>query len=1394
VTKQNADGVQGSAGDRRQVYCFVNSPIKITAEGEMSKKVALAGTEDASTQDEEGTGSGGASFQGYLYQAEVTVLVALELLARSATAESISIEPASEEDIEAQIGDELPPAVGLSVDTGKYRLVIQVKHKESGSWGIRSFAKLLTAKRSEHSTRVTPAQRLEDEKIRYLLVTDAGVTGEAAKFQVDDFGVWPSSALPKFLANLVDASSKGRIAILPNLTQRHLRLRARDLLFDALQVPPSKRQACFDALCKEAQRRIVRAHGNRWTRADIKQIVNAFEGHLAGRPELEDYVRPTNWNEMVEQLATKHVVILKGKSGTGKTMTSGALAANLQAGDRRYQAISVALADGPGKVRGYQGPDPVVFEIDDPWGRFKFVESQAEWNEELPRFLRRAGTQRKFIVTTRTDVADEAQVPRELEQFTVTLTPNHYAPQDRASFFKSKLSRLPKEVRNLLRVHREDVITKLPSLYELQKFFDLFASERSSGTALTFNLVHRCTELSSIDVIERTIQDRVRQRSAERLAVVAWALLASRVTVTWELVSSVHFQLLERSERYQGALTNLISSLISSNDLRQVAGQISYVHPRVEAALLGLIIDNSADSGVTCVDVIRSLLSLSEEDSSLVPAAAWLLRQVRVELPQVPIKQDIHLALQGWLADFLLKDERAYARDVIELIASTSAASWPLGKLARSMKISRRHGILSKAQQQQLAEEFTRADTRITPADIDQLRQTEAARQLIELFIKDFLPDSSHHHPKKIFSVLGAVHDDLVPVYLEAAESLIGRDYSGASDAILDGASGDLEGLRRVCLNACRHLESLAFSDEETLASINEETDPMDTYFVGEGLGEMAYVARAIARRYIAERRNSDGWEALSKDAEVLLLRPEWLGVLEDEGGDDSEWATVYKLSVEAQAEDAFWKAFIESEPTEWGTSLARQRMVAPGVPENARLELLRYALKYSPSQIPAVAKELDSDGNVPRLIELAMDFEEVRQATHESQGRPSPDWLEAMSDDSFALMAQLVVPCGPPNWAVDSTATAAILAIGNPTEAIALLQLQLRSKRGTVELADCSQLLAVASTAAVAEAVYWVAEEKFPGQLVEPALHHKFKAVQAAAMLALSRRSPGVPDAVLERSKDLSRITKRALLQAIRESGPQDYALKLLHLCFDESSDEEQRSNGESYPIARSASRLLFGSRGVGISEWDAVLELARDCSDHEVSRNMTALLALQPDADNQMRVVSLIQDRKLHVQQRLEAVEALERNSATLRPEVLQRIGSLELREAPASIGILYGALAATHAPRDFALRLLSELASERRSALLAVAILAVVKGERQSLRDEVLEHLPSGHPALALWSEGSLSLPRDCLDDLGEDDLVDEVLDLFSDSFEPKPQQVRKPMFPRHTRVTPEGAGPL
>jgi len=143
-------------------------------------------------------GGAKAALDGYEYQLGVSVVVALRWMLITKSASRITLEPANEEDLEADLEPATPGRVQPSANVADgYKLIVQVKLRNSGPWSIADFDALL----KRGTTRRPAKHHLDDPGTRYLLITSADATGAARDLLVQGLEEWPQEqAFPPSLS------------------------------------------------------------------------------------------------------------------------------------------------------------------------------------------------------------------------------------------------------------------------------------------------------------------------------------------------------------------------------------------------------------------------------------------------------------------------------------------------------------------------------------------------------------------------------------------------------------------------------------------------------------------------------------------------------------------------------------------------------------------------------------------------------------------------------------------------------------------------------------------------------------------------------------------------------------------------------------------------------------------------------------------------------------------------------------------------------------------------------------------------------------------------------------------------------------------------------------------
>lgn len=484
------------------------------------------------------TGGGGDAAAGLDYQVDVSIWLALDLVLAKRVTDKLELEPPTEEDLEADLAPDDPEAVvsgaDLAIANKAYRLVVQAKLRTTDPWRVSDVERLLHHGKKRDSAAV----RLKDPAVRYLLVTSAAVSGGATSLRVRSPGVWPAKPLPATIAKNLPKDAAGRVAILSNYEPEWLESRIKEQLTGTLRIPVPNWRACFEDLRAGAYSRVKRRGTNVWTRDDLAAIIVKHEGYLASSPALDDYVKPTNWEALRRKLRRQHAALIIGRSGTGKTLATDMLYEELSAPSGPFPGLKRKRIRMPEEIRHYDAPGPVMFDIEDPFGRYTFDEAGRPWLDQLPDFLAKARDNPNWIVvaTSRLDVGVATQILDKVEPWAFSLEASDYGEPERRRLYGKKIERLRQtRLRQLALASMKNVLAELSTPLEIQKFFDaLRLVEPADVDKNPDKVIRDAIRKAHENAIELTISQQVTTRREWKAAAVLWGLLLDRQTISFQ--------------------------------------------------------------------------------------------------------------------------------------------------------------------------------------------------------------------------------------------------------------------------------------------------------------------------------------------------------------------------------------------------------------------------------------------------------------------------------------------------------------------------------------------------------------------------------------------------------------------------------------------------------------------------------------------------------------------------------------------------------------------------------------------------------------------------------------------------------------------------------------------
>lgn len=1313
----------------------------------------------ASTPDDKG--SGGDALAGFDYQIDVSVWLALDLILANRLTDQLELEPASEEDIEADLAPNEAGAVVSAVrlfDQDKpYRLVVQAKLRSGDPWRVTDINALL----KHGKKRVSAAKRLEDSNVRYLLVTSAALNGETKGLRTRVAGVWPTNAkLAKTTAKLLPNDALGRIAVLSNHEPAWVESRIRDLLTDALRVPRARWEECLTALRAGARSRVRRQGTNRWTRAELQAVIEAHEGYLASSPELDDYVKPTNWEDLLAQIQNRNAVLILGQSGTGKSLATDVLFHELAESIPGLKRVQIS---SPEALRQDQTPGPVMFDIEDPWGRYTFQEKGRDWNDQLSQFMAGARHDRIIVATSRLDVGQAAKALDRVKRWQFELQAEHYGKRERHLLYANRVARLPLTTLQQLAARNETrVLGELNTPLEIQKFFDALRTldpaelEKNAYRALSTAIAQ-----AHEDSIENTVGLQIGARREIKPAAVLWAMLVARPTLSLADVRTIEERLYDIDDSFESGITPLVNFFVAARNLRQKGDTVSYYHPRVEAGIVKALSAEPLPVRRTLsrlVDILIDLTLADGESGTAIAAEIVGAAKKSADFAFTPSKT-VQVAIDTWLGATLAIRGRDL-KPKLDLAAAIGSAESVESEVARwILHRPRRKSfpfMMDWGPPQRDAEWYAR------------MKAAPATKPLVERFLREDLPFDRDHYSSRLAKELDKLASDLVPAFIDAAREAVHLGVLRSSDAISVGALRDIDAFEPV-LDIAIDIDTPSPEDAakravEWLAIENGEYS--DAYLESFADNEDGYTAREFIGDYVRAVRRTRGWTSLDAHRHRSAILWYWLRDLWQKDAlapDPAELATLLALTTGADKESDFWGVAARH----WTLTLTDD--LAARIRDGADNAQTRHAamaclLRHAGDQLPKIVANLDERGDKGRLADIAIEIARTPPAKDDEEGVTEQAWQNAIAalPPLYADIARAAIAIDAGQAPTLSESTLEFVStVETISEEFRLFRMMLVPHGAPANESDIMWMLAASDEKESAVLAVELAHAEGRNHIVEKALQHRFADVVAIALRFIADPLPApLPKPILDRIAVKGRPVRQALVDLLDAKPHPAHIPTLLELVEDRLSNRDYHDNEESHPIARGAVVALSNSGALTSADAKRILRTAVETYDFDLRRDILTLLA--NGAPDLQRLILNLALAKNAPGIRRAAVAALVSAEGVLDPSVVAAVAPERLVRQPAPIAseltIIVGWRGSV-AQVQAAAEALSASANRR---VFLILLIAARRDRDAADAERLAAHLPDGHVGRA-WALGDDigEIANEVLNDLGDVWAVAEVL---------------------------------
>lgn len=1301
-------------------------------------------------------GSGGHSIAGYEYQIDVSVWLALDLILANQLAHELILEPASEEDIEADLATSEPGRLTSTAALDGYRLIVQAKLRGGDAWTVAGVKALL----KHGDARPSAEKRLEDGKVRYLLVTSAGLNGATRGLRVRRAGVWPQPAdMPTTIKRALPVGSAGRVAIIGNEDEERLATDIKSLLSESFRVPNARVNECRRALREQARVRIGGAGGGRWTRVQLEQVIRRHDGYIASSPELDQYVHPTNWGELRAAMGDRHAALIIGQSGTGKTMATRKLFDELRKDVPGLARVPITL--GPEQLLEDTTEPPVFYDIEDPWGRYDFDPKRRPWNDQLAQVFAKARSDRMIVATSRLDVAQSAGALDTVKPWLVGLEAEHYGGLERRRLYRTRIDALPRKLQALAKESEGSVLAELATPLEIQKFFDalptLDVKERRPSPGLVAEAIRRAHQ----DSIERTVVDQIEERQDVRAAAVLWGLLKANDKLSLRLLRGIEEHLADQGHQFEKGVSPLVSFFVAARNLRQVESTITYYHPRVEAGIEQALDRDRLVARRTLRLLIDILVSpnVATEPWGVAASARLLLAIDRTpELKPEP-SATAQAKIDSWLAAELAKGGKEFEGN-LNLAEAAGSANSNTSEVARFLlhRPDRSFGWM-----------HVWGPPKHDEAWYARVRADPAVKAVVETFIRDVLPHARDDFDSGFVSEVERVASGLTPAFLAAAAEAVHYGVTNTNEAIAEGALDDLAGFEAIVDDAIA-VRTLSDADrqraaETHLAIVNGEYSEDYAEHIADN--DDGWTAGEFLEAFVQRVRRTVGWRRLVEHRHRGRLLYYWFRELaKDEAPNPDEVSGAFAVGWGTEDEDDLWHVLSKAWDHAFEQALV-DRILAGHAEPRVRVAALTCLAKRGAERLPVICRELAEQGQEGRLVEIAIELGEMRRKRSGFDGTR----LDVEADRAAALLPPLLKEISDAALAIETEAPVTlsddarelVARVIPPSEQVRLFRVTLDEYLPMFVLDDVQWLLANTEEASNAVQAIDVAIRHGVAAEIEAGLSHRFADVVARLLKAVaSSMAPPLPPALLALAGHKGSPVRRALVGLLDAKLHPDHLPALLLLSKDEWSPRSSYSGEEDdYPIAQAAIAAISKLGVIESGVADDLYRLAIDTRDSDIRYDTFVLLVRAADARFQSNLFELAVSPGRRIV-RLAAAAALMDGQDHVTSEIVGRITPQLLGTRIESVASRLLMLVAIRGEIDQVLKTAEVLSTSAKRRVLLLLAIWVVRDRDASAAEQIARMLPANHAGVKWVLAGAKGKIDDtALDDLGDAISVEQVL---------------------------------
>ena len=825
--------------------------------------------------------AGNPSYAGYEYQIEVTIWIALQLIIAESVTDKVDIEPQSYEDIEVSIQNPDNAHLGIGVQIPeRIDLIFQIKTRSNSPWTSSEMSKILRGSAKGQRRRPCPLELLQkNPNGRYIFVTNEALAESLRIHQGNNILEFPAvSKLPPYVRNNYDPETQANLAprllLCGGLTQEVLKSRIERLLSDHGHIPIINHVDCLRDLRESIRKRICGYQDGIWTQAELLNVLKSHGGSVSPTRTMDHFIPPCSFDKIQETLDKSHAVVIAGPSGTGKSLTGDILEYRMRNSDPPF--IVVGEKSGPSKVRELMMHSvPILFHLRDPWGENRLSPESERWSGELQKLLCNAGPEKKFLITSRSDILQSAgsELTRFLAPYTVQIRIEDYGTDRLNKIYDNLASDLTGHARALAQSYRKTALKSLQRPYEIDRFIVALQREIKTEPRSAEQIVSD----SQIDAISGVIADQIKHMGSEGVvsSTVIWALLIARGSAIQDIIADLLRQMRSIDSSVRIDIDTLIDFMIVGRNLRQEGARISFYHPKVEEGLQRAFMRNKSEAEHVLSLVIDGLSMMGEDNDDWGIETGLAVYKAVAKLEKIQIL--LRPRTKGRLDDHLEKNALQATRQsdfeqALKDLARFGSNDHLCSRLARIL-------IKGSRESKKFSIEWHWSCPKISEPEIIQLRKDFRTKPLVESFIREVLPFSPTYYDLALVDLLIRISPDVEDSFWDALDTVKGPGGPNCNiEVIVAGAcasdSPDYD--RVIAMFAQSNTEAKFWLKnefaEESRQAEEHEVDAIEADHIHDESSDRFYNAQAGMKHIVKIRSASEGFDWILEHPEKQLL------------------------------------------------------------------------------------------------------------------------------------------------------------------------------------------------------------------------------------------------------------------------------------------------------------------------------------------------------------------------------------------------------------------------------------------------------------------------------------------------------------------------------------------